>query len=90
MSEDQEEFIAKGRSTRAVRLRGEDYLVSFTKEALLDMANQVRSGYVMMNVDHLSYLPPIGYWHRAEVVDDAEGHSELVMYGHLSTILPSS
>ena len=64
MSEDQEEFIAKGPLTRTVRLRGEDYLVSFTKEALLDMANQVRSGYVKMNVDHLSYLPPIGYWHR--------------------------
>ncbi|WP_199430846.1 hypothetical protein [Qaidamihabitans albus] len=35
-----------------------------------------------MNVEHLSFLPPIGLWHRAEVEDDAEGHSELVMYGH--------
>jgi hypothetical protein len=97
MPEDREEFIAKGPSTRAVQLRGEDYLVTFAKEALLDMAEQVRSGYVKMNVDHLSYLPPIGYWHGAEVVDDAEGHSELVMFGHplssraaTDTVLPAA
>jgi hypothetical protein len=83
MQRDQEEIVARGPSTRAVPLRGEDYLVSFTKEALAGMVEQVQSGYVIMNIDHLSYLPPVGHWHRAEVVTDDEGHSELMMYGHL-------
>src|SRR5262249_24548545 len=57
-------------------------LVSITREALASVVPQIQSGYVTMNVEHLSYLPPVGRWHSAEIEDDADGHSELVMYGH--------
>lgn len=86
MQDDRDEFEARGPSTRPVRLRGEDYEVSFAREALERMAEQVQVGYIKMNVEHLSYMPPVGRWHRAEVVDYADGNSELVMFGHsLST-----
>jgi hypothetical protein len=79
---DRDEIVVRGPSTRAVRLKGEDYLVSFTRDALASAVEQVQSGYVRMNVEHLSYLPPVGHWHRAAVEDDDDGHSQLVMYGH--------
>jgi len=81
LGNDRDDVVVRGLSTRPVKLRGESYVVRFTREALVGMTEQVRSGFVLMNVEHLSYLPPIGRWYQAEVEDDEEGESELVMYG---------
>jgi hypothetical protein len=83
MEDPRDEFVLRGGlSTRPREVIGSGYMERFAKEALVSAVEQVSAGYVRMNVEHLSYLPPIGHWHRAEVEDDDEGHSELVMYGH--------
>jgi hypothetical protein len=86
MEGDQDEIVVRGPSTRPAQVSGAGYLESFAREALLSAVEQVSSGYVRMNVEHLSYLPPIGHWHRAEIEDDDEGHSQLVMYGHYLSV----
>jgi hypothetical protein len=82
MKHDRDEVVVRGLSTRPLSVHGADHMECFTTEALLGISEQVGNGCVRMNVEHLSYLPPIGYWHRAEVEDDEDGHSRLVMYGH--------
>lgn len=74
--------MAYGLSTRPVEVRGAGYAEAFTKEALLGVIKQVRAGYVRLNDEHLSCFPPRGHWHRAEIEDDEDGHSRLIMYGH--------
>jgi len=81
MESNEGEIVARGPSTRPYLVRDAGYMESFAREALVSMVDQVDSGYVKMSVEHLSYLPPIGHWYRAEVEDDEEGHSQLVMYG---------
>lgn len=82
MSGIEDEVVVRGPSTRPREVRGAGYRECFTREALVNAVEQVASGYVKMNVEHLDFLPPIGHWHRAEVEDDEQGESELVMYGH--------
>jgi hypothetical protein len=72
--------IKSGMSTRAVQLTSGE-MVSFSREALDRAAQQVSSGFIPIGIEHLGYLPPRGRLTRAEVETNAEGHSELVMYG---------
>jgi len=74
-------FTARGMTTRPIQIAGDELVTAFSREALEDMARQVRDGYVAMPPEHLAYLGPIGRWVDAEVVDLDDGHSELIMYG---------
>lgn len=67
-------------STRPVQVIGGER-VRFSRGALEGVAQQVGSGFIPMSDEHLSYLPPRGRVHRAELVTDADGETELVMYG---------
>ena len=69
-------------STRPVRLRGEDRVVSFAPEALEDMAAQITTGYIPLNYEHLSFLPPMGRIDNATVHVADDGESELFIAGH--------
>lgn len=82
MPSHQDEIVVRGLSTRPREVLGAGYKESFAREALVGAAEQVASGYVRMDVEHLSFLPPLARWHRADVEDDDEGESQLVMYGH--------
>lgn len=83
MPNHQDEIVVRGGlSTRPREVLGAGYVERFTREALVGAAEQVASGYVRMDVEHLSFLPPVAHWHRAEVEDDDEDESELVVYGH--------
>jgi hypothetical protein len=75
------EFVMRsGATTRTVTLRtGEK--VSFAREALDDAVRQIESGFIPMTTEHLSYLPPFGRIHRAEVVEDRSGHADLIFHG---------
>jgi hypothetical protein len=75
------DVVAKGMSTRPVRLATGE-VVRFTREALEGMAEQVRTGFIPIVIEHLSLLPPSGRWHSAEVVTADDGADELVLYGH--------
>ena len=73
-------------STRLVRLRGEDRVVGFAREALEGMASQISQGFVPLNYEHLLFLPPIGRITTATVRVADDGESELHIEGHnLST-----
>jgi hypothetical protein len=75
------EIVVKAMSTRPIgTATGE--IVVFTQGALEDVAEQVRSGFVPIVIEHLSLLPPAGRWHDAEVVVADDGASELVLRGH--------
>lgn len=67
-------------STRAVQLTSGE-VVSFSREALDRTAQQVSTGLIPIGIEHLGYLPPRGRLTHADVETNAEGHSELVMYG---------
>ena len=73
-------------STRLVRLRGEDRVVGFAREALEGMASQISQGFVPLNYEHLLFLPPVGRITTATVRVADDGESELHIEGHnLST-----
>lgn len=80
-SEPSYEIVARGMTTRPVRIAGDQFDTVITRQALEGMARQVREGHVAMTPEHLSYLGPIGRWVDAEVVDLPDGHGELRMYG---------
>lgn len=80
-SEPPYEIVARGMTTRPIRIAGDQFDTVITREALEDMARQVRQKHVPMTPEHLSYLGPMGRWVNAEVVDLPDGHSELRMYG---------
>ncbi len=73
-------LVIRAASTRTVELpTGER--VRFAKEALEGVANQVRSSFLPMHVEHLTVLPPIGRWVDAQVVEADDGEFELLMEG---------
>lgn len=82
MQHNQDEIVVRGPSTRPKTVVGANYIEVITREALVGAIEQVASGYVKMNVEHIDFLPPIGHWHRAELVDEEDGESHLLMYGH--------
>ena len=67
-------------STRGVQLTSGER-VRFSHEALDRAAQQVSTGFIPMAVEHLSYLPPRGRLTHGEVETDADGQSELILYG---------
>lgn len=84
-------FRARAVSTRAVRIAGENHETRFTREALEGMARQVRHRFVAITIEHLDYVPPMGRWHEAEVVQADDGEFELEMYGRpLRQLIPVS
>lgn len=68
-------------STRPVRLRGEDRVVGFTREAMEGMADQITQGFVPLNYEHLLFLPPMGRIDVATVRVADDGESELHVEG---------
>ena len=68
-------------STRPVRLRDEDRVVSFAPEALEGMAAQITQGYIPLNYEHLTFLPPIGRIDNATIHVAYDGESELLIAG---------
>jgi hypothetical protein len=74
------DIVVKGMSTRPVHVESGE-VVRFTREALEGMAEQVRTGFVPMTLEHLSILPPMGRWYEAEIVTAEDGADELLLYG---------
>lgn len=73
-------IVAHGPSTRVVRLAtGEQ--VSFSPEALHDIARQAREGFIAMNVEHLNLFPPMGRWSDGEVTTLEDGEQQVMLYG---------
>ena len=72
--------IKSGMSTRDVQLTSGER-VHFSREALDRAAQQVCTGFVPLGVEHLSYLPPRGRLTHGDVETDADGQSELILYG---------
>lgn len=83
MSEDWEasDYVARAMSTRPAQIEGTDYITVVTREALEGMAAQVAEGFVPILIEHLSYIPPIGRWHSAEVIEAPDGEFELELRG---------
>lgn len=75
-------IVGKVASTRPTRLRSGQTVV-VTRPALEGIAEQVRTGFIPMNVEHLSLFPPIGRWYDADVVTADDGAGELVLQGKL-------
>jgi hypothetical protein len=80
------EVVAKAGSTRPVTMVSGE-LVVFTKAALEGIAEQVRTRFVVMQIEHLAVLPPVGRWHDADIVTADDGADELVLRGRLFTPL---
>jgi hypothetical protein len=76
-----QEYTAKVASTRAVHVAGYDHLMAFSRGALEGMAEQMRTEFVSMSIEHLPFLPPIGRWYDGEVIDAADGEAELIVKG---------
>ena len=68
-------------STRPVRLRGEDRIVCFTRQALDGMAAQFNQNFIPLNSEHLGFLPPIGRIDTAAVIETDDGEFELHIAG---------
>lgn len=68
-------------STRSVRLRGEDRVVSFAPEALEGMAAQITTNYIPLNYEHLCFMPPMGRIDTATIHVADDGESELFVAG---------
>ena len=68
-------------STRPVRLRGEDRIVRFARQALDGMAEQINRDTIPMNYEHLGFLPPIGLIDTATVRESNDGEYELHIEG---------
>jgi hypothetical protein len=55
--------------------------VAFTREALEGIVEQVESRFIPMSVEHLSFLPPVGRWHKGEIIQADDGAQELILRG---------
>jgi hypothetical protein len=76
------DYVARAMSTRQVRVAGTDHITQVTREALEGAAAQVSEGaFLPMTIEHLDYIPPIGRWHSAEVVEAPDGEFELELRG---------
>jgi hypothetical protein len=75
------DVVAKMASTRVVTLAGGEYAVSFARSALEDIAEQIRTRFIPITVEHFSLLPPVGRWYAAEVVAAPDGAYELLAHG---------
>jgi len=73
--------IRPGISTRTVRLSDGSF-VSFAAEAVADSVEQVRQSPLPLVVEHLNYLPPLGWITDGEVVVGSDGESDAVWRGH--------
>jgi hypothetical protein len=79
------DYVARAMSTRPVRIEGTDHMTRATREALDGMAAQVADAFIPITVEHLSYIPPIGRWHSAAVIEAPDGEFDLELRG---TTLP--
>ena len=68
-------------TTRPVRLRDEDRVVTFARTALDGMAQQINEVFVSLNYEHLEFMPPIGRIDNATVIIAEDGESELQITG---------
>jgi hypothetical protein len=68
-------------TTRPVHIVGYDHLIVMAPSALEGMINQVRTKFVSMSVEHLTFLPPIGRWYDGEIVEASDGAKELILRG---------
>lgn len=83
-------FRARALSTRPVQIADENQQTRFTRGALEDMARQVSEKFVAVTIEHLDYLPPIGRWYEASVVEASDGEFELEMNGRaLRQLIPT-
>ena len=82
-AQEPEQQIWKGliATTRPVRLRGEDRVVRFAREALDGMAQQYTQKFVALNYEHLEFVPPIGRINFAKVEEAEDGEFELHISG---------
>ena len=64
-------------STHARRLRGEAHATRLTRPALEGMAAQINEEGIPVLIEHLGFLPPLGYVSRAWVRDTEDDESEL-------------
>lgn len=76
-----DEIVIRAASTRPFQVPGESWRTSFAPEALESLIKQVREGFVTMNVEHLSYLPPVGRWYDGVVTPGSEGELDLFLKG---------
>lgn len=68
-------------STRPVQACGDEFVTVFTSECLHDMARQVRERSVLLSLEHLSFLPPLGRLLDASVERCHDGEEELFVMG---------
>jgi hypothetical protein len=77
-----DDVVVKAGSTRPVTLSTGE-VVRFAPEALADIADQIATKFIPMNVEHLGMLPPVGRWHEGEIVTAEDGAEELLLRGRL-------
>jgi hypothetical protein len=65
-------------TTRPVHVAG-GKVIAYTEGGLRNMAQSLTQGFVPMHIEHLTYLPPVARWGRAEVVQAADGALELFL-----------
>ena len=68
-------------STRPVQLIGDTYRTRLTRSALQGMAEQMTQGCILINYEHLVFLPPIGRIYGADVIETEDGEAELHIAG---------
>ena len=68
-------------STRPVQLPGDDFISVIPRSTLENMAAQFAEKTVWCTFQHLSFMPPIGIWQRAEVREREDGEAELHAFG---------
>ena len=58
-------------------MRGDDFVTSFSRSALDDMARSIEQSGVWVTVEHLDFLPPLGRQRHARVIEAADGEADL-------------
>jgi hypothetical protein len=74
-----EHRIKPGVRTRPVQPTSGE-LVRFTREAIEKAARDAGKNFIPLGDEHLAYLAPLGRIYGAEVIDDQDGESELVLF----------
>lgn len=67
-------------STRTIH-SSDDSVVSFSRSALESIVEQVAANDIWCVIEHLTFLPPVGRWVRAEIHESDDGEADLYLYG---------
>jgi hypothetical protein len=77
---DDDVVVTRAATIRLVQLTT-GKMVRFAPEALEGIIAQVETQFIPMNIEHLSYLPPIGRWQSGELTTAEDGEQELTLRG---------